>query len=62
MSDKQQQFDFVGKDAIKKLIKDAIDDTTRPKINFQILDTKKTKALKVEEVILPTHLTIGDEP
>ena len=26
MSDKQQQFDFVGKDAIKKLIKDAIDE------------------------------------
>ncbi len=62
MSDKQQQFDFVGKDAIKKLIKDAIDDTTRPKLNFQILDQKSIKSLKVEEVILPTHLTIGDEP
>ena len=62
MSDKQQQFDFAGKDAIKKLIKDAIKDTSRPKINFQILNTKKTKTLKVEEVILPSHLTIGNEP
>ena len=62
MSDKQQQFDFAGKDAIKKLIKDAIKDTSRPKINFQISSTKKTKTLKVEEVILPAHLTIGNEP
>jgi len=65
MGDKQKQFDFIGKDAIKKLIKDAIDDTTRPKLNFQILgrkSTKNVKSLKVEEVILPTHLTIGDAP
>lgn len=62
MGDKQQQFDFVGKDAIKKLIKDAINDTARPKLNFQILDQKSTKSLKVDEVILPTHLTIGEEP
>ena len=62
MSDKQQQFDFVGKDAIKKLIKDAIDDTTRPKLNFQILDQNNAKSLKAEDIILPTHLTMGDAP
>ena len=60
MSDKQQQFDFETKDSIKKLIKDAINDTSRPKINFQILDRRDRSSLKVEKVILPTHLTMGN--
>jgi hypothetical protein len=62
MSRKQRQFDFAGSDAIKRLIKDAINDKTRPKLNFQILDQKHVKSFKAEEVILPTHLTMGDAP
>jgi len=62
MSRKQRQFDFAGSDAIKRLIKDAINDKTRAKINFQILDQKHVKSFKVEEIILPTHLTMGKIP
>ena len=62
MGDNQQQFDFLGSDAIKRLIKDAIDDATRPKLNFKIINRKSVKSLKAEEIRLPSHLTIGDAP
>ena len=51
----------IKNDVIKKLIDEAMNDKSRPKINFKILGSKtKTEMFKAEATRLPTHLTIEE--